>query len=39
MKDNLFKRIWNKNFVKANDKIDKFADDIGGLKGYFSWKK
>ena len=39
MKDNLFKKIWNKNFVKANDKLDRFADDIGGLKGYFSWKK
>jgi hypothetical protein len=39
MKDNLFKRIWNKNFIKANDKIDKFADDIGGLRGYFKWKK
>ena len=39
MKDNLFKKIWNKNFVKANDKLDKFSDDIGGLRGYFSWKK
>jgi hypothetical protein len=39
MKDNLFKRIWNKNFVKATDKLDKFADDIGGLQGHFSWKK
>jgi len=39
MKDNLFKRIWNKNFVKATDRLDKFADDIGGLQGHFSWKK
>lgn len=39
MKDNLFKRIWNKNFVKGTDKLDRFADDIGGLKGHFSWKK
>jgi hypothetical protein len=39
MKDNLFKRIWNKNFVKGTDKLDKFADDVGGLKGHFSWKK
>ena len=36
---NLFKKIWNKNFVKASDKLDKFSDDVGGLRGYFSWKK
>ena len=39
MKDNLFKKIWNKNFVKGTDKLDKFSDDIGGLRGYFYWKK
>ena len=39
MKDNLFKRIWNKNFVKGTDKLDRFSDDIGGLRGHFSWKK
>ena len=39
MKDNLFKKIWNKNFVKGNEKLDKFSDDVGGLKGHFSWKK
>lgn len=39
MKDNLFKKIWNKNFTKASEKLDHFSDDIGGLRGFFSWKK
>ena len=39
MKDNFFKKIWNRNFVKGTDKLDKFSDDVGGLRGYFSWKK
>ena len=36
---NLFKKIWTKNFLKAKEPIDKFADDIGGLNGQFSWIK
>jgi hypothetical protein len=36
---NLFKKIWSKNFLKAKEPIDKFAEDIGGLRGDFSWIK
>jgi hypothetical protein len=36
---NLFKKIWTKNFLKAKEPIDKFSEDIGGLKGEFSWIK
>ena len=36
---NLFKKIWTKNFLKAQESIDKFSEDIGGLKGEFSWIK
>lgn len=36
---NLFKKIWEKNFLKAKEPIDKFSEDIGGIKGEFSWIK
>jgi hypothetical protein len=36
---NLFKKIWTKNFLKAKEPIDKFSEDIGGLRGEFSWIK
>ena len=36
---NLFKKIWNKNFIKAKEPLDKFSEDIGGIKGEFSWIK
>ena len=36
---NLFKKIWSKNFLKAKEPLDKFSEDIGGLKGEFSWIK
>jgi hypothetical protein len=36
---NLFKKIWNKNFLKGKEPIDKFSEDIGGLAGEFKWIK
>lgn len=36
---NLFQKIWNKNFKKGKEPLDKFAEDIGGLRGEFSWTK
>lgn len=36
---NLFRKIWNKNFLKGNEPIDKFSEDIGGLAGEFKWIK
>ena len=36
---NLFKKIWNKNFLKAKEPLDKFSEDIGGLRGEFGWTK
>jgi hypothetical protein len=36
---NLFKKIWNKNFIKGKEPIDKFSEDIGGLAGEFKWIK
>lgn len=36
---NLFKKIWTKNFLKGKESLDKFSEDIGGLKGEFSWIK
>lgn len=35
----LFRKIWTKNFLKAKEPIEKFSEDIGGLKGEFSWIK
>jgi hypothetical protein len=36
---NLFRKIWTKNFLKGKESLDKFSEDIGGLKGEFSWIK
>ena len=36
---NLFKKIWTKNFLKGKEPLDKFSEDLGGLKGEFSWIK
>jgi len=36
---NLFRKIWTKNFLKGKEPLDKFSEDIGGLKGEFSWIK
>ena len=36
---NLFRKIWNKNFLKGKEPLDKFSEDIGGLHGYFSYIK
>ena len=31
MKDNLFKKIWNKNFVKGKESLDKFSGREQGV--------
>ena len=36
---NLFQKIWNRNLLKGKTKIDKLAEDLGGLKGTFSVTK
>jgi hypothetical protein len=36
---NLFKKIWTKNFLKGKESLDKFSEDLGGLRGEFGWIK
>lgn len=36
---NLFKKIWNRNFLKGKESLNKMSEDIGGLEGIFSWTK
>lgn len=36
---NLFEKIWMKNFKAGREKLEKMSDDIGGIKGVFSWKR
>lgn len=36
---NLFEKIWMKNFKAGKEKLEKLSDDVGGLKGIFSWKR
>ena len=35
----LFKKIWNRNFVKGKESLDKMSEDLGGLQGEFSWNR
>jgi hypothetical protein len=37
--NNLFQKIWNSNFKKGNESLNKMSEDLGGLKGEFSWIK
>jgi len=36
---NLFKKIWLENLKKNKEPLQRFVEDIGGIKGKFSWTK
>lgn len=36
---NLFQKIWNKNFLSGSTPLEKLSEDVGGLKGTFSYQK
>ena len=36
---NLFQKIWNKNFLSGKVPLEKLSEDVGGVKGTFSYKK